>query len=365
MKGSLYSVSDKAIFDAIHQSKVTNPELKSIFLSRGTIASSKTNREKLAEYFSLFPHSYFDYQKLSELLGTNTRREKNTSVLLEQKLSSDVVETAINDLIKDIEYFGGHCELSSSDSGQAYNINVSYREFNYRNSEFRQITNKEANISIESTQNGFIIRHPQNNTVDEWKAMLIAKLEAEEGQDIEVREISLRHIDKHSLITDFFTTLINDISGFELKDVTDVFVYHPKDESSDESNDDTSDIPDEEVELGTHISKAALKGQNVLRSEVLNDFYDKEFYISKVVWRSKVKGSVDEDLYEFEAQFSDPENKEQFSYLSKGFYSYLAQGQYTKNRKAFTADEERRVNKSIEAAAQRSLKGILEPKNEE
>jgi hypothetical protein len=356
MKGSLYSVSDKAMFDAINQSKVTNPELKDLFLTRGMIASSDSKRETLAEYFSMFTHGYFDYKRLADILGTNTRKEKNTSTTISQALDSGVIETAVQQMANEIEHLGGRCEVEASQGGKSYNLKVYYHEFNYSNSEFKQLIKKEANISIDSTSEGVIVRHPQNKTVDEWKALLIAKMEVESGSELPTTNINLSHIDDPDKITKFFTDLISDIDEFNLVDVTDVFVYHPKEEPDEvEDGFEGEEAATSKVELGTHISKAALKGQNVLQSGVLKEFYGENFYISKVVWKAIPISASDDDMYEFEIQFSDPENRDDFSYLAKGYYSYIASKQYSKSRKSLPSGQERKLNIAIEEAAQRAL----------
>jgi hypothetical protein len=360
MKGSLYSVSDKAMFDAINQSKVTNSDLKDLFLSRGIIISHETKRENLAKYFSLFPHSYYDYKKLADILGTYARREKNTSTTINKSVSADIIETVANELVSDIEHHEAKCTIEVSDSNEI-NIKVEYREFDYSNSEFRQVTNKEAIISIEHNDDELVIRHPQNKTVEEWKCQYIAKLEVELEEEVEVTNITLTHVTDHLLITKFFTELISGISGYKLYDVTDVYVYHPEDVN--ESNEDDEDDDDEqakESELGTHISKASLKGQNVLKSDEIVELYNKGFYISKIVWRSKLDGKLDDDLFEFEAQFSDAEAKDYFSYLVRGYYAYKGAGEYIKGRKALTTNQERKLTKQVEVAAHKALKKILE-----
>ncbi|MCR9656096.1 hypothetical protein NB537_15030 [Vibrio parahaemolyticus] len=357
MKGSLYSVSDKAMFDAINQSKVTNSELKDIFLSRGIIVSHETKREKLARYFSLFPHSYQDYKRLADILGANTRREKNTSTTVNRIVDKDVIETVAAGLVSDLEHFGATCTIEESEKN-SISIKVEYREFNYSNSEFKQISNKEAVISIEINEENLIIRHPQNKTVEEWKSLYISKLESELEEEVETTNINLSNTTDHEVVTRFFNELINGIDGYKLYDVTDVYVYHPEEKHLDEDEDeDENDF--ENPELGTHISKASLKGQNVLRSEELLQLYKKGFYISKIVWRSKSE-KLDDELYEFEAQFSDAENKDYFSYLVKGFYSYKGSGEYVKGRKSLTSIQERELTKKVETAAHNALKKVME-----
>lgn len=353
MRGSIFSVSDKAMFDAVNQSKVTNAELKDIFLSRGILTSASTSRKDLASYFSLFTHSYFDYKRLSDLIGTNTRREKTTCTTISDVVSAEVLESSINKISETIISQGARCEPEISPDGKSYTLQIDYEEFNYGNSEFKQIAKKSATITLDVSEEGITVRHPQNKTVEEWQALLIAEVESQTGQDLQTSRISLTHITDHNKISEFFVAIINGIKGYKLKDVTDVYVYHPKEDEVDTTE---SDAESDTITLGTHISKASLKGQNVLQSDVLKQFYDKEFYLSKIVWRCiDVNSTIDGDIYEFEVQFSDPENKDDFSYLAKGFYSYISDGQYSKSRKALTAHQEQLFNKAIENAAKQAL----------
>ncbi|WP_462168234.1 hypothetical protein [Pseudoalteromonas lipolytica] len=354
-KGSLYSVSDKAMFDAINQSKVTNSDLKGLFLTRGILISAQTKRKSLATYFSMFPHTYKDYKVLADILGTNTRKEKNTSTRLDATVNKEIIETAAVQLISELEHYGVDCSIDMDEKNDSLNIDVIYEEFDYTSSEFKQVIKKSASIIVELDENGIVIRHPQNKTVEEWKASFISKLEVELEEELLPQNISLSHITNHSKVTIFFESLIDNLDGYNLEDVTDVYVYHPKGLENDFEN----DTGNEDVDLGTHISKASLKGQNVLNSNELKQLYDKGFYISKIVWRSKKGTTIDADIYEFEAQFSDAETREQFSYLAKGFYSYKESGGgYVKSRKGISAIQERELNQLIERFASNILSNI-------
>lgn len=364
MRGSLYSVSDKAMFDAIKQSKVTKTELENLFLSRGILISPNTKRDVLASYFSLFPHSYYDYKRLSDILGHNNRKERSTYTRIEAEISNEVIDTAVRDLLTDLMHHGATGSVTRQ-SDNELTLRVEYREYNYGNSEFKQIVNKEATITIEKDESGeTIIRHPNNGTVDEWKAILITKLSRDLEVELETNDISLYNISEPKKVTKFFEELINGIEGQKLHDVTDVYVFHADSEDDmDDIDFDSDDSLEAEItemddtELGTHILKASLKGQNVLNSEELKEFYKKNFYISKIVWRTKGV-TIDDDIYEFEAQFSDAENREQFSYLVRGYYDYKGDSEYVKKRKTLSISEEKTLTKKLEISAQKAINSI-------
>ncbi|WP_342754764.1 hypothetical protein AAGQ96_02670 [Pantoea sp. MBD-2R] len=48
----LHSVTDKSLYDALCQPRVTNNELRELFLERGIIISKKTDKKDLAKNFS-------------------------------------------------------------------------------------------------------------------------------------------------------------------------------------------------------------------------------------------------------------------------------------------------------------------------
>ena len=75
---------------------------------------------------------------------------------------------------------------------------------------------------------------------------------------------------------------------------------------------------------------------------------------------SKLDGKLDDDLFEFEAQFSDAEEKDYFSYLVRGYYAYKGSGEYIKGKKSLTTSQELTLTQQVEVAAHKALKKILE-----
>jgi hypothetical protein len=138
------------------------------------------------------------------------------------------------------------------------------------------------------------------------------------------------------------------MDGYLVHDVKDVFVYHPKESQKDDPED-----------IGVHISKATLKGENVLKSEELLSLYEKGFYIYRIVWVAKTE-SVTSHLYEFETQFSDAENCKIFSYIIKGIYKFKEDGGHVKSKKSISILKEPKLFKLIEQAAQKALLTIKE-----
>lgn len=360
--GHLYSVSDKALFDALNNSKLTNQEIIDIFFSRGILISKETKRKDLALYFSRLTHGFHDFEFLSEILGTYSRKEKSTSCEIPSTVKKEDVIQAAHELCQKINQEGNTADTNILPNGDIELV-VKYKKLNLDKSELRQTVNKEATLIIEPSKTGFTLRTPLNEDANIWKEDLLQKIQEETDTEVEFTEISLEHISDHKLRTEFFTELIKKIGNYDLLDVTDAYVYHPKESSSVDSDFDRDD-DDEEVDFGIHISKASLKGEGVLQSEELHSLYAKGFYIWRVIWRCK-EPAVGSDQIELEAQFAEPESCTEFSYIAKGFYKYKNQGIYSKNRTTLSYSAEKDLLQKLENKARETIREISQKAAEE
>lgn len=346
---SLHSVTDKALDDVLNQSEITINELRELFLARGILISKDTSRKELARNFSKFSHDYYDHQKIASYLGGSNRREKSTAKVIATKIPVDDIIEASEKLKSEIEGRNDLCHVSVIDG--KVRINVTYLSTDYGKSDFKQVITKNALIEIEPSENGFLIRRPENDQTQDYEEILLSSLEkivssknedTEKAEALKVKEISLEHISNPKLRTKFFVKLINSLKGYVLDDVTDAYVYHPKPEKIKEEAGNS--------ETGVHIDRASLKGEGVLKSEELSSLYDRGFYICRIKWRAK-ENLVDPDIYEFEAQFSDQGKFKDFSYLAKGVKKYKGKGAYNKNFISLSKNEETFFSKLIESAA--------------
>lgn len=346
MSGSIYSASDKAIFDALSHPKVTKSDLQQLFLSRGTITSNKTDRKDLAKYFSSYLHSYSDYQKLAKILGSANRREKQTFTIINTDVDIDTIETALQKVKSRLVDYDATGDITKTSDGLI--ISVKYKTLDFNKSEFKQVVERKATIEIETDEGKFCIRRPSNSIVDDITTDILSAIEDEldDVEELEIETIDLSHIPDPNERTKFFTDLVNSIDGYDLNDVSDVFVYQPKIVLDNDDEDDDAD-----VDIGVHISKASLKGEGVLMSDELDKLLNKGFYIFKIVWKSIEQGVPDSDIFEFEAQFSDQENFKNFSYLIRGHYKYKGESEYNSSRTQCSSIEERVLSKEIEHSA--------------
>jgi hypothetical protein len=278
----------------------------------------------------------------------------------------DIYEAAAHKLA-DIIGEEGNLATVVRKNDEPLKIEITYRKFRFDKNEFRQIVTKKAEILFEENGGQVLISGPQNEDVNGWLQNLIAYVQEVVDDPLQIDEVSLEKEISPKIRTSFFTDLIKSIKGFSFFDVSDVYLHQPKGEQDDikdlvsEDNFGEEEAPEEESEgestPDVHISRAALRGQGVLMSKQTSDLLDQGFYIARIVWTAK-NNSFDSDLYEFEAQFSEPDTCTMFSYVAKGFYSYSGSGEYSSARSQFTKLEDVRLGRLIEEAAHGVIKKL-------
>lgn len=355
--GTIYSASDKALFDALNQATVTRADLRQIFLSRGIIVSHQTPRKTLALHFSRLVHDYQDYQLLARLFGTGHRRERQASFRVVSKATIDNFEVATHELIDNIKKEGDAASAVFTEDG-TLQISVRYKTVHFDKSEFKQVVTRNAVITVEKDGDALVLRGPQNDKVDTWCRIMLSDVEGQIDGPLDIDEISLESEPDPATRSRFFYELIDNLLGYRKHDVTDVYVFKPK-LARPCAGDPDDDDPDT-VDLGVHISRASLKGEGVLQSDELKGLVMKGFYISKIVWQAK-NSQIDSDLFEFEAQFSEPETCTRFSYLTHGYYKYLAPKEFAVGRTQLPTEDDREFSKLIEAAARKALQAVKNP----
>lgn len=344
-KGSLYSASDKAFFDALCQHKMSKSALQELLWRRGIILSGKSEKGTIARHFSRMDHDYFDHKMISDKVSTGSNREKQTSHFSSIAVDLSEIESIANELVDDRKEIDNSIQFSATE--KSVNIEVSYSYYDHNQPEFKQLVTKIARISIETSEEGISIRAPDNEYVSEIITSLLSKLEKKCGDEFEVETISLYGIEDVEKKISFFEKLISDLEGMELYGVSDVAVYNP--------------VTGAEDELGIHVKRASLNGEWILKSGELRQFYDKGFFVYKISWSTVEKGKFDSDIYNFQAQFNDPNECRKFSYLAKGFRRYMVGGEHTKSPSSLSGFDETRMMRKLEQAARRAKQAVFMP----
>ncbi len=347
--GSLYYASDKALFDALCQHKMSKSSLQELFWTRGIIKSNKLEKEDIAKYFSRLNHDYFDHKFISEVISSGSHKERQRSVFAYANLSIDKLEKSVKELIAERKEIDNSIDFNSHK--ESINIEVSYSYHDYRKPEFKQLVTKNAVISIEKTADGINIRAPDNSYIEEITTSLILKITQNSSDDVDLETINLFGVDSVKLKIEFFEKLIAGLDELELYDVSFVSVYNP----------DTGDAD----ELGVHVRKASLNGEGILKSGELKQFYTKGFFVHKIFWSMTEIGNPKSDIFNFQAQFNDPATCQKFAYISKGFRRYVGEREHTKETFPLSTFEEARMMRKLEKSARNAKKAIFNTGNGE
>lgn len=338
---ALYFASDKNVFDALVQKhKVDVSTLATLFRNRNMIVSKKTDRDLLAEHFSRLTHDYYDHKIISEKIGVAPRRERATSLDLVGAVPVEAVQTALEDLKRQITSSGDIAHISRN--GDNFAIIIQYSRYDYKKSEFSQLVVKDAVIEVNKTSTGYSIISPQNEFANSLRDELVATVEEETDAPVEKVVISLFSLPEPKIRTKFFIGLIDGLNGFTKRDVSDVYVYKPKPDR--DADDDLASDDDE-----THIEKVLLRGNGVTRSSILQDLVGSdEYYIVKICWLSR-RTLGNGDVYKIEASFADPKDCDGFSVLIKSVYPNI-DGKFSKYRTPLKSEIDE-LSRAVEASA--------------
>ncbi|MHC9034251.1 hypothetical protein ACYTTR_00840 [Cobetia marina] len=336
---SIYYASDKNIFEALTQHKVDSKTVYKLFESRNIIVSRNSDRDDLAAYFARLNHDYFDHKDISEKLGVAPRRERVTSMDIVGEIPFETVQKAIDSFKRDMREVGD--VVQNSRDGENIRVNIQYSHINYKLSEFSQVKVRDGEIEFVKTENGYLIRNTQNEFINNARDTILSSIESTQDTEIEKVAVSLFEITSHKLRNKFFYNLITKTPDYPKVDVTDVYVYKAKPEDNEETESVARDTTD------AHIERVLLRGNDVTRSELLNDLLDEDtYYIIKAGWHMRDSLSSS-NIYAVEAVFSDPKSCTGFSFLLKGVYPY-EEGKVSKRRRAPTSSEINKISLVIE-----------------
>lgn len=346
---SFYSASDKVIFDALNQYKVTKQDMRDLFFKRGILISQLTEKKDLALDFSAYLHDYNDYSFLSEILGVTAKREKATSFDLITCVDTDEIETIARSLVPTIATYGDTVEVNVINN--KIELSILYTTCDFSKFELRQVVDKVLKMTIEKNNEskGYIVRGVQIDKFKQVSDILLDELYNIDPNSSK-EEINLSSIIDSKTRSLFFIRLTKEIPRHDFYDVTDVYVINPEQEL--------------EKDKIVHITKASLKGKGLTLSKELDDLCEQGFYIWKIVWNTLSKSGEKSDIYEYEALFEDAIDCRKFSYMAKGYYSFKdgkddTTSTHRKKRSSFSMSQEDDLHKLIESTAKNIINELL------
>lgn len=349
---SLYFASDKVIFDSLVQHQVGMDLIRELFAERGILVSSHTPKDELAQYFSRLTADYYDHQNIASKLGRVARRDRVTASEIEGKVDDSHIREALENLREKLGHYGQTVEISVENGVTSALIH--YEHIDYRRPELKQVEPRDALIEFSRESDGkIVLRSPQNNEIDPIVDSLITDLNQIAGGTLSQTRVNMESIADPTLRTRFFDTLIKGLDGYKFVTVTEAYCYKPR--FTEEANDDAEEEDDnEELEKSPYVERVGLRGDGVNRSFLAKDLLDKGYYIVKVVWRVRPAARIDSDIFEIEAQFSDPQRFVGFSYRVRGVHM-VEDGKLTKKRRSAKNEENDDLFRKIESSAKKAL----------
>lgn len=345
---SLYFASDKVIFDALNHRAVKTDVLRDLLFERGVIVSPRTLKFDLAHYFSRLTTDYFDQRNIGLKLGRVARNERMTFSEVEEPLDTEHVRAALLTVKASLEQQNCQVDLQQSDNGRLL-ATVSYEYVDYTEVEFRQVQPRDLVIEfVPDAQGKYVVRSTKNQFADTIVDEVFGELKKTYGKEIPRGAVGLEGVADPSLRTKFFEALMHGISDHSFVTVTEAFCFKPKLAASIE--DEAEDGEEQDLEKQPYVERVGLKGSGVNKTFVIDELYAKGYYIIKVVWRVKPTKSLDSDVFELEAQFSDPASCTGFSYQTRTAYIF-EDGKLTDKKRAPKREEEDALFRLIEAAA--------------
>lgn len=353
-----YCATDKEIHDALMSAKqkISEKVLLELAKDRGIFFSPKDSREDLISAISLLPHDYHDLNTLLEQREHQGRQEKLTSVTLPEALTVEEIKEVLKEYTaesppdeKVTHHAKGNDQVVAT---------VKYSDIDYGKTRLIQRTPKEAGIEFHIENNKTVIRMPANDRIKGVFGKLKDKLDAKRKTEIPAIRIEIGEFESPALRTEFFTTLISDLKGFALKNVTSVKVERLKQEPEEgelqlEDDQESEEAKQEALAL---VKKVALKGETLLASEEYQSLAKKGFFITSIIWRSML-AKHPYPMIEFEAAFDEPMTGKEFKYFVRGAYNVVDK-QYTKTIRPVDTEDKEKYLSIIEDTAANTIKEL-------
>lgn len=354
---SLYFASDKVVFDALNQSKVTGELVRELFLRRGIIVSAKTPKDELAQYFSRLVIDHFDHQAIAEKLGKVARRERVTYTEVGGELTREAIVDGLKKVKLALEAVGSGLQINVLD--RRILATYSYEYIDYTETEFRQVQPRDAILEfIEDESGAYVLRNTQNKYTEIVVGQVFAAINSERDELLSYRRIVLTGFPDPEQRIKFFNELIKGLEGYQLMTVTEAYCYKPREDGALRGDDDEDNEKD--LEEQSFVERVSLKGRGVTRSFVIDDLYGKGYFIVKVVWHVKSTSSLDSDIYELEAQFTEPRECTGFSYQVRSVL-IMENGKETGKKRGAKPEEQDGLFRRIEKSAKIAIEKLENP----
>lgn len=355
------SANDNDIYDLLVSGKqrLTESVLREFARDRGIFCSPEENREELADYLSVLPHSFHDVAAIVQKREPGHRREKTTFVRLNATIPVEELKAVAEEY--EITVRGREKVVYRPASNDGFVVKVTYDEFNHSRARLLQRERQEADIEFLVQDGQTVVRLPATDKAKKIVAALKESVERRRKATIDEDSIELTELTMPEQRSKFFTRLISTLPGFRLRNVMSLKVSSKL--SEDGEDDEAQDLEDEdEDEVGAEMFAAVvhsmqLSGQNLVQSQEYRDLTARGFYITAISWRSESEGNPP-DIIQFDAGFQDRKQGTGFKYSIQGAFR-AHKGSHRKTIVHVDDSEKARLLALLESTARSVLAGLL------
>lgn len=312
---SRYYLDDKDLQDIVEGAPIKSRFLVEFLRKRGIFVpepSKNWPRSALIRLFVRQPLAWSDIQLIGKGINSTDRGEKSAAC----KLGGVAKDLDLDQIYAQVQ------EQRSSKKAESYNVTkkadgstalrVSYTEVDPHQA--RPFQKRERTVEIEVQRQGedLVIRHSSNERATQIVEVLSGMI-AEKAPDVATRKrIEFPGLRDAALRTEFFTTLLEKVSGFRVLDVVDVKVGNQLENDSEEHEEEDSDEEDEDqADQGAAqaqvikglIKRAAFSGSSILTSEIYQELRQTGYFLTSLKWKAH-DGSADHEV-EFCAEMVD------------------------------------------------------------
>ena len=326
------------------------------------LISKDDDKKKMAEYVSQLPYDYDDIVSLYEIIEQDTRREKLSTMQIKKKMNYEQIQGAVDNLSTQLANCNEKLSIKSNPSQPVLFLEYEYPDIDFGKATMLQETIMRDRIELSLNKPDITdLRFAANQKCKDLIEKIIKEIEEASSDKLEVDEIELSHISDGGKRNQFFFSLISEIPGLDLDDVSGVKISKSNDSMTVE--DDVKDIQDggedsDDIatkELAGFIKEVAIKGRALLSQKEYLEFVGKGFFISNIVWKSLDKTVEPNLLVEFEAGFANNQECKGFQYTVKGAYSYKKnESVYSTTRKPLAEPDKLKYKSKLEESARKS-----------
>jgi len=309
-----YCPEDKDILDFINSSSISAPELTQQLRQKGVYVSKDAKKEDLALLLIQEVYTWEDVSELLAMVHLPTPREHFITGSHSTAAQFESLEDAVQN-VKDfrLNKYGDRVNIESV-GADAYKITIDYTKIDYEKTRLIQCVEREAEILIERTPEGFKTQRTDDNCAAQVELAILGEFERLAQQDdLEVisERLKLSALPTIEKRVKFFVDLMEGLKNYEFQQINSARVQSFKPEIFDDDDDADEDISEE---YKSAVESLIINGKNVGGSEIYDSVVGKDFFISSATWtvvsdtdevrRAEVKAAFVPVLKDFELQLS-------------------------------------------------------------